>query len=454
MIRKILIANRGEIAIRIIRACREMGIETVAVYSEADREALHTQLADEAVCIGPAAAKDSYLNMEQIISATMITGADAIHPGFGFLSENSLFAKVCEACHITFIGPDSDIIARLGNKAVARQTMVDAGVPVIPGCQKALTDVKEALEIAKGIGFPVIVKAVLGGGGKGMRVAYNEDEFENAFLMAQKESGLAFGDESMYLEHFVENPRHIEFQILADNYGNVIHLGERDCSVQRNHQKVIEESPSAVVDEELREKMGQAAVLAAKAAGYKNAGTIEFLLEKDKSFYFMEMNTRIQVEHPVTEWVTGIDLIKAQIRIADGEKLKWKQEDIQITGHAIECRINAEDPSKNFRPCPGRITDMYLPGGKGVRIDSAIYSGCEVSPYYDSMITKLIVFAATRKEAIAKMHRALGEVIIEGITTNIDFLYEIMERPDYQEGDFTIQYLEKVLEERSQEIKK
>jgi len=444
MIRKILIANRGEIAIRIIRACREMGIETVAVYSEADREALHTQLADEAVCIGPAAAKNSYLNMEQIISATIITGADAIHPGFGFLSENSQFAK---ACHITFIGPDSDIIARLGNKAVARQTMVDAGVPVIPGCQKALTDVKEALEIAKEIGFPVIVKAVLGGGGKGMRVAYTEEEFENAFLMAQKESGLAFGDESMYLEHFVENPRHIEFQILADNYGNVIHLGERDCSVQRNHQKVIEESPSAAVDEELRERMGKAAVLAAKAAGYKNAGTIEFLLEKDKSFYFMEMNTRIQVEHPVTEWVTGIDLIKAQIRIADGEKLKWKQEDIQITGHAIECRINAEDPSKNFRPCPGRITDMYLPGGKGVRIDSAIYSGCEVSPYYDSMITKLIVFAATRKEAIAKMHRALGEVIIEGITTNIDFLYEIMERPDYQEGDFTIQYLEKVLKE-------
>ena len=447
MIRKILIANRGEIAIRIIRACREMGIETVAVYSEADREALHTQLADEAVCIGPAAAKDSYLNMEQIISATIITGADAIHPGFGFLSENSQFAKLCEVCHITFIGPDSDIIARLGNKAVARQTMVDAGVPVIPGCQKALTDVKEALEIAKEIGFPVIVKAVLGGGGKGMRVAYTEEEFENAFLMAQKESGLAFGDESMYLEHFVENPRHIEFQILADNYGNVIHLGERDCSVQRNHQKVIEESPSAAVDEELRERMGKAAVLAAKAAGYKNAGTIEFLLEKDKSFYFMEMNTRIQVEHPVTEWVTGIDLIKAQIRIADGEKLKWKQEDIQITGHAIECRINAEDPSKNFRPCPGRITDMYLPGGKGVRIDSAIYSGCEVSPYYDSMIKKLIVFAATRKEAIAKMHRALGEVIIEGITTNIDFLYEIMERPDYQEGDFTIQYLEKVLEE-------
>lgn len=447
MIRKVLIANRGEIAIRIIRACREMGILTVAVYSEADREALHTKLADEAVCIGPAAAKDSYLNMEQIISATMITGADAIHPGFGFLSENSRFAKLCETCHITFIGPDSDSIARLGNKAMARQTMIDAGVPVIEGCEKPLTDAKEALEIAKEIGFPVIVKAVSGGGGKGMRVACTEEEFEQAFLVAQKESLQAFSDENMYLEHFVENPRHIEFQILADHYGNVVHLGERDCSVQRNHQKVIEESPSAAVDEELREKMGKAAVLAAKAAGYKNAGTIEFLLDKEKNFYFMEMNTRIQVEHPVTEWVTGIDLIKAQIRIADGEKLKWKQEDIRISGHAIECRINAENPSENFRPCPGKIQDMYLPGGKGVRIDSAIYSGCEVSPYYDSMIAKLIVFAASRKEAIEKMHRALGEVIIEGIQTNIDFLYEIMERPDYQKGDFTIEYLEKVLEE-------
>ncbi|MCI6858495.1 MAG: acetyl-CoA carboxylase biotin carboxylase subunit [Eubacterium sp.] len=447
MIRKVLIANRGEIAIRIIRACREMGILTVAVYSEADREALHTKLADEAVCIGPAAAKDSYLNMEQIISATMITGADAIHPGFGFLSENSRFAKLCETCHITFIGPDSDSIARLGNKAMARQTMIDAGVPVIEGCEKPLTDAKEALEIAKEIGFPVIVKAVSGGGGKGMRVACTEEEFEQAFLVAQKESLQAFSDENMYLEHFVENPRHIEFQILADHYGNVVHLGERDCSVQRNHQKVIEESPSAAVDEELREKMGKAAVLAAKAAGYKNAGTIEFLLDKEKNFYFMEMNTRIQVEHPVTEWVTGIDLIKAQIRIADGEKLKWKQEDIRISGHAIECRINAENPSENFRPCPGKIQDMYLPGGKGVRIDSAIYSGCEVSPYYDSMIAKLIVFAASRKEAIEKMHRALGEVIIEGIQTNIDFLYEIMERPDYQKGNFTIEYLEKVLEE-------
>ena len=442
MIRKILIANRGEIAIRIIRACREMGIETVAVYSEADREALHTQLADEAVCIGPAAAKDSYLNMEQIISATMITGADAIHPGFGFLSENSQFAKLCEACHITFIGPDSDIIARLGNKAVARQTMVDAGVPVIPGCQKALTDVKEALEIAKGIGFPVIVKAVLGGGGKGMRVAYNEDEFENAFLMAQKESGLAFGDESMYLEHFVENPRHIEFQILADNYGNVIHLGERDCSVQRNHQKVIEESPSAVVDEELREKMGQAAVLAAKAAGYKNAGTIEFLLEKDKSFYFMEMNTRVQVEHPVTEFVSGVDIVKEQIRIAAGEKLSVSQDDIEIKGHDIECRINAENPKFNFAPSPGKISNLYLPsGGVGLRVDSAVYPGYTIPPYYDSMIAKIIVHGENRFEALMKMQRALYELEIDGVVTNADFQLDLISDRSVIAGDYDTSFL-------------
>ena len=454
MIEKILIANRGEIAVRVIRACREMGIRTVAVYSEADKDALHTQLADEAVCIGPAPSAESYLNMQNIISATLVSGADAIHPGFGFLSENSKFAELCEQCKITYIGPDSKVISALGNKSVARNTMVEAGVPVIPGSKEPVYTVEEGEKIAGEIGYPIIVKAALGGGGKGMRVAQTPDEFQASFQTAQKEAQMAFGDGTMYLEHFVEHPRHIEFQILADKYGNVVHLGERDCSIQRNHQKLIEESPSPAIDEETRRKMNEYAVLAAKTVGYTNAGTIEFLLEKDKSFYFMEMNTRIQVEHPVTEWVTGIDLIKAQIRIADGEKLKWKQEDIQITGHAIECRINAEDPSKNFRPCPGRITDMYLPGGKGVRIDSAIYSGCEVSPYYDSMITKLIVFAATRKEAIAKMHRALGEVIIEGITTNIDFLYEIMERPDYQEGDFTIQYLEKVLEERSQEIKK
>ena len=453
MIRKILIANRGEIAIRIIRACREMGIETVAVYSEADRQALHTQLADEAVCIGPAAAKDSYLNMEQIISATMVTGADAIHPGFGFLSENSRFAALCEACNIIFIGPDSETIAKLGNKAMARTTMIQAGVPVIPGSEEALTDENRALTIAKEIGFPVIIKAVLGGGGKGMRVAYSEEEFVQEFLTAQKEASQAFGDNQMYIEHFVENPRHIEVQILADQHGNVIHLGERDCSIQRNHQKMIEESPSIAVSEELRDKMGKAAVQAAKAAGYTNAGTIEFLLEEDEKFYFMEMNTRIQVEHPVTEWVTGIDLVKEQIRIADGRKLSYTQDDVQIKGHAIECRINAEDPRHNFRPCPGTITDMYLPGGKGIRIDSAIYSGYTISPYYDSMIAKLIVYAKSRKEAIAKMHSALGEVIIEGITTNIDFLYDILEREDYQDGDITISYMDHVLEEMQEERK-
>ena len=447
MIEKILIANRGEIAVRIIRACREMGIETVAVYSEADKEALHTQLADEAVCIGPAQASESYLNMQNLISAALVSGADAIHPGFGFLSENAKFAELCEQCEITFIGPDSKVIGKMGNKTEARATMIAAGIPVIRGTNGAVLDLEEGKKEAARIGYPVIIKAALGGGGKGMRTAQSEEEFESCFVTARKEAEKAFGDGTMYIEHFVEHPRHIEFQILADSYGNIVHLGERDCSIQRNHQKMIEECPCAALSDELRKKMGETAVKAARAAGYTNAGTVEFLLEKDGTFYFMEMNTRIQVEHPVTECVTGIDLIKEQIRIANGGELTFRQEDIRMTGHAIECRINAEDPSKNFRPCPGRITDMYLPGGKGVRIDSAIYSGCEVSPYYDSMITKLIVFAATRKEAIAKMHRALGEVIIEGITTNIDFLYEIMERPDYQEGDFTIQYLEKVLEE-------
>lgn len=444
MIRKILIANRGEIAIRIIRACREMGIETVAVYSEADREALHTQLADEAVCIGPAAAKDSYLNMEQIISATIVSGADAIHPGYGFLSENSRFAELCEACNITFIGPDSKTIAKLGNKAEARTTMIRAGVPVIPGCEEPLTDDKRALEIAREIGFPVIIKAVLGGGGKGMRVAYSEEEFSTEFLTAQKEAASAFGDNHMYLEHFVENPRHIEVQILADSYGNVIHLGERDCSIQRNHQKVIEEAPSAAVSEELREKMGQAAVQAAKAAGYTNAGTIEFLLEEDETFYFMEMNTRVQVEHPVTEWVTGIDIVKEQIRIASGCHLSYTQDDVHITGHAIECRINAEDPKHNFRPCPGTITDMYLPGGKGVRIDTAIYPGYSIPPYYDSMIAKLIVWAKDRQEAIQKMQSALGEMVIEGVHTNIDYQYEILNHPDYLSGNVDVGFIQKM----------
>ncbi len=441
MIKKVLIANRGEIAVRIIRACREMGIETVAVYSEADREALHAKLADESVCIGPAPSSESYLSMDRIISATIITGADAIHPGFGFLSENSKFAELCEQCNITFIGPDSKVIAKLGNKQEARNTMVSAGVPVIPGSTEAIYDAETGAQIAAKIGYPVIVKAALGGGGKGMRVANTPEEFANSFRTAQKETQMAFGDNTMYIEHFVQRPRHIEFQILADQYGNVVHLGERDCSIQRNHQKMIEESPSVALSEDLRKRMGDAAVKAAKAAGYQNAGTIEFLLEKSGNFYFMEMNTRIQVEHPVTEWVTGIDLIKEQIRIASGKKLSYTQEDIQLTGHAIECRINAENPAKGFRPSPGTITDMYLPGGKGIRIDSAIYSGYSISPYYDSMVAKLIVWAKNRREAVRKMQSALGEVIIEGIDTNVDYQYEILNRPDYLSGDIDIEFI-------------
>lgn len=441
-IHKVLIANRGEIAVRIIRACREMGIETVAVYSEADKEALHAQLADEAICIGPAEAAESYLDMERIISATVVSGADAIHPGFGFLSENARFAELCEQCNIIFIGPPSRVIRKMGNKAEARAAMIRAGVPVIPGSRELIRDEAEGRELADRIGYPVIIKAALGGGGKGMRVAAGPEEFENAFFTAKLEAKMAFGDDSVYLEHFVENPRHIEFQILADSYGNVIHLGERDCSIQRNHQKMIEESPSTALSEELRQKMGAAAVRAAGAAQYESAGTVEFLLEKNGNFYFMEMNTRIQVEHPVTEWVTGIDLIKAQIRIASGEALSLKQEDVVIKGHAIECRINAENPEKNFMPSPGTITDMYLPGGKGVRVDSAIYSGYTIPPYYDSMIAKLIVYAGNRKEAIMKMRSALGEVIIEGISTNVDYLYEIVNHPDYLEGNIDISFIE------------
>ena len=442
MIKKVLIANRGEIAVRIIRACREMGIETVAVYSEADKEALHTQLADEAVCIGPAPSAESYLSMERIISATIVSGADAIHPGFGFLSENSKFAELCEQCHITFIGPGSEVIARLGNKQEARNTMVNAGVPVIPGSSEPIYDTVTGAKEADRIGYPVIVKAALGGGGKGMRVADTPEEFETSFRTAQKEAQMAFGDNTMYIEHFVRHPRHIEFQILADSMGNVIHLGERDCSIQRNHQKMIEESPCTAISEELRQKMGEAAVKAAKAAGYVNAGTIEFLLEKNNQFYFMEMNTRIQVEHPVTEWVTGVDLIKEQIRIASGKPLSLKQEDVHLTGHAIECRINAENPEKGFRPSPGTITDMYLPGGKGIRIDSAIYSGYTIPPYYDSMIAKLIVWAKNRNEAIRKMQSALGEIIIEGIDTNVDYQYEILNHPDYLAGNIDIEFIE------------
>lgn len=441
MIKKVLIANRGEIAVRIIRACREIGIETVAVYSEADKEALHTQLADEAICIGPAPSSESYLNMEQIISATIVSGADAIHPGFGFLSENTKFAELCEKCNIIFIGPDSKVISRLGNKSEARNTMANAGVPIIPGSREAIYDAAKGKEVAREIGYPVIVKAALGGGGKGMRVAENEAGFDMAFRTAQKETKAAFGDDTMYIEHFVQHPKHIEFQIMADKYGNVVHLGERDCSVQRNHQKMIEESPSVALTPELRRRMGDAAVRAAKAVHYESAGTIEFLLDKDKNFYFMEMNTRIQVEHPVTEMVSGVDLMKEMIRVAAGEPLSVKQEDIHLQGHAMECRINAEDPAHHFRPCPGVIEEIHLPGGNGVRIDTAAYNGYEIPPFYDSMIAKVIVHGRTRQEAIDKMRSTLGELIIDGVTTNVDFQYEILDNEDFQAGEITTDFI-------------
>ncbi len=444
MIKKVLVANRGEIAVRIIRACREMGIETVAVYSDADRNALHVQLADEAICIGPASSKESYLNIEQIISATITSRSDAIHPGFGFLSENSRFAELCEKCNITFIGPKAEVMRKMGHKAQARTTMIQAGVPVIKGSTKEFIDALKAKEEAKKIGYPVMIKAALGGGGKGMRVADREETFLNHFKTAQKEAEMAFGDGTMYLEHFVEHPRHIEFQILADQFGNVVHLGERDCSIQRNHQKLIEESPCTAISSELRQKMGEAAVKAVKAANYENAGTVEFLLEETGAFYFMEMNTRIQVEHPVTEWVTGIDLIKEQIKIASGLPLSFCQEDITIDGHAIECRINAENPKKNFAPCPGEIKEVHFPGGEGVRIDTAIFQGAIVPPYYDSMLAKLIVHAKTREEAIAKMCSALGEVVIEGVDTNIEYQYDILNHPQYQFGDINIEFTEKM----------
>ena len=441
MIRKLLVANRGEIAVRIIRACRELGIESVAVYSEADKDSLHAQLADQAVCIGPGPSTESYLNMESIISATMTTGADAIHPGFGFLSENARFAQICEKCGIIFVGPPSSVIRSLGNKQEARNTMEAAGVPVIPGTKGAVLDIDAGKKEADRIGYPVIIKAALGGGGKGMRTAFSPEEFEKAFLTAKKEAQMAFGDGTMYIEHFVENPRHIEFQILADQQGNVIHLGERDCSIQRNHQKMIEESPSAAVSDKLRRKMGKAAVKAAKAAHYVNAGTIEFLLEKDENFYFMEMNTRIQVEHPVTEWVTGMDLVKEQIRIASGLPLQVSQKDVHVQGHAIECRINAENPEKKFRPSPGTISALHFPGGQGIRVDTGIYPGYTVPPYYDSMLAKLIVHGRTREEAIAKMKSALGEVVIQGVDTNIDYQFEILSHPDFQSGNFNVGFL-------------
>lgn len=435
MFEKILIANRGEIAVRIIRACREMGIKTVAVYSEADRDSLHTLLADEAICIGPAPSGQSYLNMERILSATVALKAEAIHPGFGFLSENARFAELCDKCNITFIGPSAEIINKMGNKSEARKTMMDAGVPVVPGGKEPVYTAEEALNLAEQIGFPVMIKASSGGGGKGMRISRGAEDFEANFQNAQMESIKGFSDDTMYLERYIEKPRHIEFQIMADQHGNVVHLGERDCSIQRRHQKVLEESPSVAISEELRRQMGETAVKAAAAVGYENAGTIEFLLDKHKNFYFMEMNTRIQVEHPVTEMVSGLDLIKEQIRVAAGEPLSVSQADVHLKGHAIECRINAENPSKNFMPSPGLITNIHVPGGNGVRVDTHIYNDYKVPANYDSMLMKLIVHGKNREEAIAKMRSALGELIIEGIETNLDFQFEILSHPAYQEGD-------------------
>ncbi len=446
MYQKLLIANRGEIAVRIIRACREMGIAAVAVCSTADQEALHAQLADECVCIGSERPRDSYLNMEQILSAAVVTGAQAIHPGFGFLSENPKFARMCAQCGIDFIGPSPESIECMGDKAEARKTMIRAGVPVIPGSWDALTDVAEAGREANRIGFPMIIKASAGGGGKGMRVARTPEEFEELFLTAQSETRQAFADDRMYLEKYLENARHIEFQILADREGNTIHLGERDCSIQRRHQKMIEETPADFLDDRLRREMGKAAVRAAKAAGYYSAGTVEFLVDSDHRFYFMEMNTRIQVEHPVTEMVTGVDLVRQMIRIAAGEKLPYRQRDIRPRGHAIEVRISAEDPGRGFLPCAGKVTNLYLPGGNGVRVDSLLYNGCSIPPFYDSMLAKVIVQGDTRGEAIRKMRGALGELVIEGITTNLDFQYELVGSGEFMSGD--VAAINAMLEER------
>lgn len=445
MLKKVLIANRGEIAVRIIRACRELGIETVAVYSEADKDALHTQLADEAVCIGPAASKDSYLNITNILSACVLTGADAIHPGFGFLSENAKFAKMCKECNIKFIGPDYTAIELMGNKAKAREIMKKAGVPVVPGFEGTIKDEEHALSIAKEIGYPVMIKAAAGGGGKGIRIAFNDEEFKNGYNTAKAEAKACFGDDTLYIEKYVQKPKHIEFQILADSFSNAVHLEERECSLQRKNQKVLEEAPSTFLTEEIREKMGEIAKKAALAVNYENAGTIEFLVDKDYNYYFMEMNTRIQVEHPITEMITGVDLVKEQLKIASGMPLTLTQDDIKIKGHAIECRINAEDPEKDFRPCPGTIKELYLPGGRGVRLDSAIYCGYTIPPYYDSMLAKLIAFGDSREEAIAIMKRALGEFGIVGVTTNVDFQYSLLEMDKVIEGDYDTSFLSEVM---------
>ncbi len=445
MIKKLLIANRGEIAVRIIRACRELGIATVAVYSKADKDALHVKLADEAVCIGDAPARESYLKMERILCATVASGADAIHPGFGFLSENSKFANLCKRCNITFVGPEGDIIDRMGDKSAARNTMAAAGVPVVPGTTQPIFDAEPGKKLADSFGYPVIIKASAGGGGKGMRIVRAPEEFVHLFETASQEAKNAFGDDSMYIEKYIEHARHIEFQILADNYGNVVHLGERDCSVQRRHQKMIEESPSAALGDTLRREMGDVAVRAAKAAGYHNAGTIEFLLDRDKNYYFIEMNTRIQVEHGVTELVTGLDLVKEQLRLAAGEQLCVSQEDIVLRGHALECRINAECPERNFLPSPGKIQSIQLPGGNGVRIDTALYAGYTMPSMYDSLAAKIMTYGRDRKEAIAKMEGALAELEITGIQTNRDFQKRLLAEPEFAAGCIDTGFVEEVL---------
>jgi acetyl-CoA carboxylase biotin carboxylase subunit len=442
MFKKVMIANRGEIAVRVIRACQELGISTVAVFSEADRDALHVRMADEAYCIGPTASKESYLNVTNLMSVATLTGADAVHPGYGFLAENADFAEICDSCNITFIGPSPEAIQKMGSKSVARDTMKAAGVPIVPGTDGLIDSIDEALLVAGEIGYPVMVKATAGGGGKGMRVADSPETLKKSIEMARQEALSAFGDSGVYLEKFVEEPRHVEIQVMADKHDNVIYLGERDCSVQRRHQKLLEEAPSPALTPELRERMGQAAVNAAKSVKYSGAGTVEFLLDKNGNFYFMEMNTRIQVEHPVTEWVTGFDLIKEQILVAAGRPLSIRQEDVKINGWAIECRINAENPFKNFMPSPGTIQFYLPPGGIGVRVDSAVYSGYKISPFYDSMIAKLICWGNTRDEAITRMKRALSEFVIDGVSTTIPFHLKLLNHEDFVQGNFTTKFLE------------
>ena len=437
MINKVLIANRGEIAVRVIRACKEMNIKTVAIYSEADKDALHVRLADEAVCVGPAKSSDSYLNEKNILEAACLTGADSIHPGFGFLAENAKFAKMCEECNIKFIGPSYETIELMGNKINSKKLMKENDVPVIEGSKDKLNSYSQAQKLAQSIGYPVILKASAGGGGKGIRIVFKEQDLEDMLSLVKQEAKNAFGDDTIYMEKYIQNPRHVEIQILSDMYNNCVYLGERDCSVQRNNQKILEEAPSTVLNNAMRKAMGEAAVRAAKAANYEGAGTVEFLVDSSNNYYFMEMNTRIQVEHPVTEMMTGIDIVKQQLKIASGKRLDLMQDKIKPRGHSIECRINAENPYKNFMPSPGKITKLVLPGGNETRVDTAVYEGYTIPPYYDSMIAKVIVHARTRNDAIAKMKRALDECIIEGIDTNIEFLKSILSNEKFKSGEFT-----------------